>query len=82
MLEIVAPGFIRKACGAVSQTRLNSADSVLAPYLDHHQHLPREARRMTALLDAALRACLPHRRGTSQTFLIFAPFRNAPDARP
>ena len=40
MFEIVAPGFIRKACGAVSQTRLNSADSVLAPYLDHHQHLP------------------------------------------
>ena len=28
MREIVAPGFIRKACGAVSQTRLNSADSV------------------------------------------------------
>ena len=28
IFEIVAPGFIRKACGAVSQTRLNSADSV------------------------------------------------------
>ena len=28
ILEIVAPGFSRKTCGAVSRTRLKSADSV------------------------------------------------------
>ena len=28
ILEMVAPGLIRKTCGAVSRTRLNSADFV------------------------------------------------------
>jgi len=30
-LGIVAPGFIRKACGAVSRTRLNCADFGASP---------------------------------------------------
>jgi len=80
ILGIVAPGSIRRACGAVSRTRLNSADSVLAPYLDHHQHLPREARRMTTFFDAARLRSGAHRNFAAYQIrpIFAAPFRRQP----